>query len=169
MLRGKYNIYMYKITLLSLNLGPCSMVFDRIAYIQSVCLPDDDPVTYQENSEGYWYVVHGPSSKIVAFALMVQSQQWIDAVYMSRCCVLPQHRGKALQKRLLYARERLARSKNYNWSITDTCENPASGNSLIKCGYRLFTPSNPWGLKNSIYWSKNLNAVQRSRVTKKKK
>jgi hypothetical protein len=40
--------------------------------------------------------------------------------------------------------------------ITDTYLNPASSNSLISCGFRLFEPSNPWGARGTLYWRKKL-------------
>jgi hypothetical protein len=38
--------------------------------------------------------------------------------------------------------------------VTDTTDDVASANSLIKAGYTLYTPAQPWALSNSLYWRK---------------
>ena len=123
--------------------------------IQRLCLPDDDPVTVNENPDGTWFLIL--DKRLIAFALVVPSRQWVDTAYLSRCCVYPSHRGKGIQKRLIRSRERHIRAKGYTWMITDTStNNPASSNNLIKCGYKVIYPTKPWANENSIYWAKKL-------------
>ena len=49
-----------------------------------------------------------------------------------------------------------ARRLGWNWLITDTYDNPASSNSLISCGFKLYDPNVPWGTKGALYWRKKL-------------
>jgi GNAT superfamily N-acetyltransferase len=77
-------------------------------------------------------------------------------MYLCRAGVLPAHRGQGLQKRLIRARIQVAKEKGMNWLVTDTNDNPASGNSLIACGFKLFEPTVPWAANGAIYWRMKL-------------
>ena len=120
-----------------------------IMYLQSKCLPGDVPM---DVDRGHWWLAYTEDDKPVAFAGLVRSAQWIDAGYMCRSGVLPKYQGHGLQKRLIHARIKKARTLNWKWLLTDTTDNPASSNSLMALGFRLYIPSIPWGLKNSLYW-----------------
>jgi GNAT superfamily N-acetyltransferase len=96
----------------------------------------------------------------VGFAGYVRSAQWHDAVYLCRSGVLASHRGHGLQKRLIRAREQHARKRGYRWALTDTFDNPASSNSLISSGYRLYEPARPWGKRGALYWRKKLERTE---------
>jgi hypothetical protein len=61
-----------------------------------------------------------------------------------------------LQRRFVRVREQKARRIGMRGIITDTSDNPSSANNLIRCGYRIFTPENPWGFRHTIYWTKDL-------------
>ena len=123
--------------------------------IQKLCLPDDDPVSARQNPDGTWFLIF--DKRLIAFGLVVPSRQLVDTAYLSRCCVYPSHRGQGIQRRLIRSRERYMRSQGYTWMITDTStDNPASSNSLLKCGYKIIYPTKPWANSNSIYWTKKL-------------
>jgi predicted acetyltransferase len=79
-----------------------------------------------------------------------------DTAYLKRAGVLPWHRGAGLQKRFLRVRERKAKHLGFSSIVTDTTDNPASANSLIACGYRIYRPASPWGWNHTIYWKKDL-------------
>ena len=125
---------------------------DDIEYLQRLTLPWDQPCSTEI---GTWWVVYEESTP-AAFAGVRQSQQWIDCVYLCRAGVAPAYRGFGLQRKLIYLRERHARAQGKAWAVTDTTDNPASSNSLIHCGYRLFEPSRPWAGKRSLYWRKRI-------------
>lgn len=120
--------------------------------LQKICLPYDRP--YFEDKAWYWIGYYNQTP--VAFCILVPSLQWRDAVYMARSGVLSEFRGKGLQKRMISIRESFARRRGYRWAVTDTTENPASSNSLISRGYRLYEPSMPWGFRHTLYWRKRL-------------
>jgi GNAT superfamily N-acetyltransferase len=120
--------------------------------MQKTCLPSDR--VYFPSNGTYW--IGYEADKPVAFCITAPSVSWADTVYLGRSGVMPSHRGHGLQKRMISIRERWARRKGYVWCITDTADNPASANSLISRGYRMFEPSKPWGLNCSVYWRKKL-------------
>jgi len=86
------------------------------------------------------------------FAGLVYSSRWSDCGYLVRCGVLPSHRGFGLQKKFIRVRIRQAKALGLNWLITSTYDNPASANSLISCGFKMFNPTNPWMAKHTSYW-----------------
>lgn len=94
----------------------------------------------------------------VAFAGIQPSKQWCDTAYLSRCGVLPKYRGKGLQKRLLSVREKYARAQNLNWLITNTYKNIPSANALIRKGFKMYEPANPWGCRGTLYWLKKVSS-----------
>jgi ribosomal protein S18 acetylase RimI-like enzyme len=123
-----------------------------LQYLQLSILPYDDP---KETESGWWWIAYdGPLA--VGFAALHESVQWCDTAYLSRSGVMPYHRGQGLQKRLLLVRELKARRLKYRWLVTDTYRNPASSNSLISRGFRMYTPSKPWGFEEATYWRKEL-------------
>ena len=82
-----------------------------------------------------------------------------DTWYLSRSGVLYAARGRGIQKRMIKARERHAKAHGGKTMLTYTsCENPASMNSLIKCGYKTYMPPNRWGSMkpHEVYWEKEL-------------
>lgn len=109
--------------------------------------------------EGWWWVVYVYVSPFirgakvaVAFAGLDRSAAYTDCVYLSRSGVMPQHRGNNLQVRLIRAREAFAKKHGFAACITDTTNNVASANSLIRAGYKLYNPSVPWSLPAALYW-----------------
>jgi len=121
-------------------------------WLQLEILPSDDALP---TNKGWWWIVY-QDDRPIGFCSLRKSAQWGDAVYLCRAGILPKYRGKKLQKRLIRVRERLAKRLKMNWLISDTYNNPASANSLISCGLRMFIPSKPWGAEGTLYWRKRL-------------
>jgi len=132
-----------------------------LVYLQKQCLPRDKPY---DVSRGHWWIAYTEEGKPVAFAGLVRSSAWVDCGYLCRAGVMREFRGKGLQKRLVQVREQQAKKLNWNWLITDTYRNPASSNSLISCGFKLYDPTVPWSFKYALYWRKKIECR-----TKKKK
>ena len=130
-------------------------VVKLLTLLQRACLPLD--CVYKPTDKGYWYVVYTPSGEAVGFAGIVPSSRWSDTMYLCRAGITRSHRGQGLQKRLIQARVRKAKALGMNWVVTDTNENPASANSLISTGFKMFEPSEPWGLKTALYWKYRIN------------
>ena len=106
-------------------------------------------------SKGYWWIAFD-GGEPVGFAGITQSVRWGDAGYLCRSGVVEGVRGQGLQKRLIAARLAKARRVGWNWVITDTRRNPASANSLINCGFKMYQPAVPWGMKDACYWRKRV-------------
>jgi GNAT superfamily N-acetyltransferase len=105
--------------------------------------------------DGWWWI-GTDGREAAAFCGFTQSSYHPTYAYLKRAGVLERHRGNGLQKRMITLRERRARSMGFSWAITDTTNNPASANSLISAGYRLWMPEVPWAFDNSLYWRKRL-------------
>ena len=126
-----------------------SKVQEDLSELQRICLPNDTP--YDTNT-GFWWTAADASAGLVGFAGLVFSSRWSDCGYLCRAGVVPSSRGQGLQKKFIRVRIRQAKAVEMKWLVTDTHDNPASSNSLISCGFKLFDPSSPWGGKGTLYW-----------------
>ncbi len=124
-----------------------------IARLQLQTLPYDVP---QKPSEGWWWLCYTDAGIPIGYAGMVPSRRWQETGYLSRAGVLEQHQGQGLQKRLIRVRITKAKQLGYKWLLSDTSENPASANSLIACGFKMYEPSSPYGLETSLYWRRKI-------------
>ena len=131
----------------------CSEIQNDLGMLQEKCLPEDTPY---DTNYGYWWIVYDALNLPCAFAGLVRSVRWTNVGYLCRAGVLPGHRGRGVQKRLIRARIRQAKALGWDYLITDTYLNPASSNSLIACGFKLYEPLKPWGVKETLYWRLNL-------------
>jgi hypothetical protein len=59
-----------------------------------------------------------------------------------------------LQLRLMRALEARARLNGWSSIVSDTTDNLPSANNLIRAGYLLYRPQNPWAWPNTLYWRK---------------
>jgi GNAT superfamily N-acetyltransferase len=120
-----------------------------LSALQELCLPYDKP---HITNAGWWWIATSDDGEPIGFAGLIPSARWADCGYLCRAGVVPHARGQGLQKKLIRLRMRQALTNGYRWVITDTFENPASANSLIACGFKMFDPSAPWGAKGTLYW-----------------
>jgi GNAT superfamily N-acetyltransferase len=120
----------------------------KLSVLQKKCLPYDTP--YDAN-HGYWWIATQDGISC-GFAGLVYSSWWSDCGYLVRCGVLADYRGQGLQKKFIRVRIRQAKALGLKWLITSTYDNPASANSLISCGFKMFNPTNPWMTKHTSYW-----------------
>jgi GNAT superfamily N-acetyltransferase len=125
----------------------------HLAALQELCFPGDRPYPTEK---GWWWLVMSDSEP-AAFAAMNLASSWEHTVYMARCGVAPAFRGRGLQRKLLQKREQFAKIElGAIRAITDTSSNTRSANNLIRAGYLTYTPARNWGLKEAIYWLKEL-------------
>ena len=138
-----------------------------LSFLQKKILPQDTPYP---TDRGHWWIAYAQCGKPVAFAGIVRSIKWTDTGYLCRAGVMEGFTGNGLQLRLIKARLRKARDLGWAWCITDTTDNPASANSLINAGFKLYTPANPWGFPRALYWKRKIdpNAIQRRERKKSK-
>jgi predicted acetyltransferase len=123
-------------------------VVDKLSVLHRKCLPYDKTFDF---AHGYWWIATKDGVDC-GFAGLIYSPWWSDCGYLIRCGVVPDHRGQGLQKKLIRVRIRQAKALGLKWLITSTYDNPASANSLISCGFKMFNPSKPWMAKNTSYW-----------------
>lgn len=104
---------------------------------------------------GWWWAAYH-NSTVVGFCGMEQCEKWYNAGYLCRAGVATKYQGQGLHKRLIQVRINKAKQLDWDWLITDTTNNPASANSLISKGFKIYAPQEPWAYKKSIYWRKKL-------------
>ena len=121
---------------------------DTIGALHSACFSHDE---LPNLTSGFWWLAYC-NGKPAGFCGLERCDQWYNAGYLCRAGVAPKYRGHGLQKRLIQVRIAQARRLDWDWLISDTTDNPASANSLISKGFRLYIPSKPWGYKNTLYW-----------------
>jgi GNAT superfamily N-acetyltransferase len=126
---------------------------ELIKEMHTTCFRGSAPQAEPE-SDYWWIAYHG--TEPAAFAALAEAYATPNLGYLKRSGVLPQHRGRGLQLRLIRVRERAARKMGCDGMISDTTDNPASSNTLIRAGYRIFKPQRPWAFEDSIYWEKDL-------------
>jgi len=117
-----------------------------IKSLDKICLPGC--VWYP--GEYWWVVLDGDTP--VGYAGLAHSRQWQSTGYLCRAGIIPEYRGRGLQKRLIYVRIKLARKLGFVALVTDTRRNPSSANSLIACGFKLYEPQAPWSFVDANYW-----------------
>lgn len=121
-----------------------------ILAMDAKCFPGDERM----GLHGDWWIVYD-GKKPVGYAGMWQSVRAQATGYLCRAGVLPEARGKGLQKRLARAREKEAKRKGWVAIITDTHpRNVQSINNLIACGFRAYKPSADWSFDHFCYWRK---------------
>jgi GNAT superfamily N-acetyltransferase len=124
----------------------------RLLALQKICLPYDQ--SYDTNFGCWWIAVKDDCD--IGFAGLIRTVSWTDCGYLCRSGVVPASRGQGLQKKFIRARIKQAKKLGWKWLVSDTTDNPASANSLIACGFKIFQPTKPWGFKNTIYWRMKL-------------
>jgi GNAT superfamily N-acetyltransferase len=123
-----------------------------LQYMQLETMPYDPVV---DPAEGYWWLVK-KGSQPAAFLGLTPVDDCPNWGYVARVGVLPEFRGKGIQKHLMRVAERKARAVGLTRLISTTLNNPPSANSFIACGYKTYTPEGPWGYTGTIYWFKDL-------------
>ena len=102
---------------------------------------------------GFWWIAY-LGDEPMGFAGMRPSVRWEGTGYLCSAGVLPQFRGRGLQRRLI--RKRVAKAFKNGWHtvITDTLhDNWASMRSLIACNFKPYLPVVKWGDKHgAVYW-----------------
>lgn len=106
---------------------------------------------------GAWWVIWHQGREVVAFGGIREARTEPKTGYLTLSGVLPKHRGRGLQRRLLDVRLRYARKQGWRSVITETIhDNHHSANNLIDYGFRQYAPAKPWNSAPSCYWRKTL-------------
>lgn len=122
-----------------------------IAALDRVCFPTSEAPKFDDGT--IWLLARDGMQPLGYAGLKVYEP---GSAYLNRAGVLPQYRGKGLQKKLVKARLRLAKKLGVETVVTYTMShNHASSNTLISCGFRLYEPKFPWvGTEEVLYWKR---------------
>lgn len=128
-------------------------------YLQDIedidCKFFGESVSYKPKEKFHWWLVFD-DDKIVGYAGL-DTTSLKDKAFLCRAGVLPEYRGLGIHKKLIKARERMAKKLGFDRVVTYTShDNIKSSNSLIKRGYLLYRPGAEWGINNATYFSKEL-------------
>ncbi len=127
---------------------------DLLKDMQKTILPWD---VVESTTSGWWWIARTEDGFPAGFCGMKRSSKWRDTIYLCRAGVLKEFRGNGLQARFVSVRERKAKELEMNWLVTDTLrDNPASSNTLISCGFKLYIPSSEWCVRGALYWRKRI-------------
>lgn len=119
------------------------------------CFPHDDRVSLDDSL--WWLVWRGKEAVGYAGLRPCQNPQNAGLGFLCRVGVLPRHRGRGLQKRMIAVREAAAKRLGLRELVTYCVPwNSASINSLVACGYRFYRPETKWGGSSSVYLRKRL-------------
>jgi len=130
-------------------------VRSEIMRLDKILFSEDQPV---DPDAGWWWLIRH-NGKPVAFGGMRACKESCNKglAYMIRSGVLTKHRGKGLQKSLIKARIAMARRHGFKQVVTYVLDwNLASANSLIACGFRLYTPATKYAGAKAFYFRKKL-------------
>lgn len=125
----------------------------RIMQMQREVLPTDEP---RELDGDLWWLAIADGRPVGFAAMRILPSEGGVIAYLSRAGVLRCARGRGIQKRLIRARVRHAARLGATVVVTDTTENPASANSLIAVGFRMYEPQRAWAMPQSLYWIRTL-------------
>lgn len=105
----------------------------------------------------FWWILYA-NDEPVGFA-GVRIIEGGESGYLYRAGILPQYRGKGLQKRLIRVREKWCRKQNLKSCVTYVLpNNTASLNNLLRVGYVSYKPTYVYGPKPRwcVYLRKNI-------------
>lgn len=126
-----------------------------LAGLARLCDRDTSIKAALDTSRGDWWLAFA-DDVAVGFAGLRDANTDPEASFLCLAGVMPEHRGRGLQKRLIAARLRRAKALGKRRAITYTAvSNVASANALIARGFRLYRPALTWG-DEFCYWKKEL-------------
>ena len=119
------------------------------------CFPHDDRIT---TADSLWWIVWQDKTPVAYAGLrLCKDPRNLGLAFLNRAGVVPGHRGRGLQQRLIRARVAAARRLAVNELVTYVMiYNVASINSLVNCGFRFYVPATKWGGTTAVYLCKPL-------------
>lgn len=123
--------------------------------LDEICFPHDDRVNVIDSL--WWIVWQGEEAVAYAGLRPCQVEHNAGLGFLCRVGVVPEHRGRGLQKRLIRVREAAAKAIGLE-ELVSYCVpwNCASLNSLVACGYKFYRPATKWGGAGAVYLHKKL-------------
>ena len=123
--------------------------------LDEICFPHDDRIT---TADSLWWIVWQDKTPVAYAGLrLCKDPRNLGLAFLNRAGVVPGHRGRGLQQRLIRARVAAARRLAVNELVTYVMiYNVASINSLVNCGFRFYVPATKWGGTTAVYLCKAL-------------
>ncbi len=127
---------------------------DLIARLDLRCFGEDEAEGEPDPASLWW--VATVEGRVAGYCGMeVATEEGARYGYLCKAGVLPQFRGKGLQRALIKVRDSEAKRLGLVNTLTYTSrDNLASANNLIRCGYTLYEPHYKFGLKTGLYFWK---------------
>jgi GNAT superfamily N-acetyltransferase len=123
-----------------------------VTSLNHIIMPEDDLDHHPDDQ--YW--VAWDDKTPVGFAVCRVLEFDKATCYFTRSGVMPTHRGRGLQKRLIRARLRWAKSAGCTSAITYTIQdNPQSYSNLQSCGFKLYQPDYEW-VDGCLFWIRHI-------------
>lgn len=127
--------------------------FDDVVVLNALIMPEDD-IDVSSNTF-HWIARDKHSGKQVGFCSVTDCGDGV--LFLSRCGVLRNYRGRGTQKRFIAIREQFAKRRGFEAVVTYTLkDNYQSMVNLIKSGYEIYSPEYSWVGANVIYYRKKL-------------
>lgn len=125
---------------------------DLVAKIDRQIFPEDPPVELKDTK--WWVAFRG--RRPVGFCGIALREEGKTG-YMTRAGVVAGARRQGIHKRLIRVRLRWARQMKLSHVVTYTVSgNCGSSNNLIRAGFELYNPKEPWAGRSDLYWIKSL-------------
>lgn len=119
---------------------------DSIAALDRLLFPLDYKV---DVSTGTWWLAYDEDGCVVGYGGAANRGAY---VFLRRAGVVPRMSGQGVHRRLIQVRVAWARAQGSPQVLTYTAYNGLrSANNLLACGFKLYTPSEPYGFKDSLY------------------
>jgi GNAT superfamily N-acetyltransferase len=102
----------------------------------------------------WWVAMEGHS--LIGFA--GSTAETSSDIFLGPCGILPDYRGRGLQRTFILIREETAKAHGYRRAVSFTdADNYASANNFIRSGYTLGPPWKPFeNPEYSLFWRKLL-------------
>ena len=125
---------------------------DEIRPLHDLALPG---VPWVGDDHTFW-IARDDTGNAVGFCSAIHREAK-GYVYLSRSAVALAAQGAGLQRRMVHARLRWAKRLGASEAVTYTVyDNPASIVNLLRCGFRFWTPADPWYGDTVHYFRKDL-------------
>jgi predicted acetyltransferase len=131
-----------------------------IAKLDKKCFVGDHPVSLKDT---YWWIAYSEAGNPVGFSglRLCRKKENRGLGYFSRAGVIKSYRGHGTQKKMIRARLKKAKQLGLTHCVTYVKGfNLASANSLISCGFKMYSPHYKWGGKAALYFIKCLKRVK---------
>jgi GNAT superfamily N-acetyltransferase len=119
--------------------------------IHTLTFPADELPRWRSDGAA-WVAYDGEDAVGFLYAEPQLDGSW----YFSRVGVMPQARGKGLQRVLMQRLEGWAKRQGIKTLVSTTYQNPASANNFVREQWLTYLPATPWGALDTIYWWKAL-------------